>query len=62
MGYDAASMGDQIFMPSSSRVDLETEDTMLLQNTGVQLSSNAATYPRVMRSSATLLQKPQNSR
>jgi len=30
-------------------------------NTGVQLSSNAATYPRIMRSSSTLLQKPQNS-
>jgi hypothetical protein len=53
-------MGDQIFMPLSSRVDIEKEDIILLQNTGVQLSSNAATYPRIMRSSATLLQKPQN--
>jgi len=33
LGYDTASVGNQIFMPSSSRVDLETEDTMLLQNT-----------------------------
>jgi hypothetical protein len=47
--------------PHLQRVDLEKEGIMLLQNTGVQLSSNAATYPRIMSSSATLLQKPQNS-
>jgi hypothetical protein len=47
-------MGDQIFMPLSSRVDLEREDIMLLQNTGVQLSSNAAPYPRIMESATWL--------